>query len=95
MDEIKKVVGNLDLLIPHLGAVGMDGPWGLMTLDSEEAIKLVVLMEPQAIIPIHHHTFSHYIEPISFFQEKINKSEYKNRLFIFNEGEKLDLHQEV
>lgn len=95
MDEIKKAVGNLDLLIPHLGAVGMDGPWGLMTLDSEEAIKLVVLMEPQAIIPIHHHTFSHYIEPISLFQEKINKSEYKNRLFIFNEGEKLDLHKEA
>jgi L-ascorbate metabolism protein UlaG (beta-lactamase superfamily) len=52
-------------------------------------------MEPQAIIPIHHHTFSHYIEPISLFQEKINNREYKNRLIIFNEGEMLDLNQET
>jgi L-ascorbate metabolism protein UlaG (beta-lactamase superfamily) len=95
MDEIKKAVGDLDLLIPHLGAVGMDGPWGLMTLNSNEAVKLVELMEPQAIAPIHHHTFSHYIEPVSLFQEKINNSEYKNRLFIFNEGEMFDFNQET
>jgi N-acyl-phosphatidylethanolamine-hydrolysing phospholipase D len=95
LDEIKKVVADLDLLIPHLAAVGMAGPWGLMTLNSDEAIKLADLMEPQAIIPIHHHTFSHYVEPISLFQEKINNREYKNRLFILNEGEMLDLNQET
>jgi N-acyl-phosphatidylethanolamine-hydrolysing phospholipase D len=91
MDEIKKAVGDLDLLIPHLGAVGMDGPWGLMTLNSNEAVKLVELMEPQAIIPIHHHTFSHYVEPANIFQEGLENSEYQERLILLDEGKIINL----
>ena len=91
MDEIKKAVGDLDLLIPHLGAVGMDGPWGLMTLNNDEAMRLVELIEPQAIVPIHHHTFSHYVEPVSLFQEKTKGGKYQNRLFILHEGETTNL----
>jgi hypothetical protein len=33
--------GPVDVLVPHLGAVGRDGPWGLMTMDAEEAAHLI------------------------------------------------------
>jgi N-acyl-phosphatidylethanolamine-hydrolysing phospholipase D len=89
MDEIKKAAGDLDLLIPHLGAVGMGGPWGLMTLNSNEAVKLVELMAPHAIIPIHHHTFSHYVETVDLFQKELENIKHTRRLFILHQGESL------
>jgi L-ascorbate metabolism protein UlaG (beta-lactamase superfamily) len=73
----------------------MDGPWGLMTLNSEEAIKLADLMEPQAIIPIHHHTFSHYVESVNLFQERLQDSKYGKRLFILREGETINRNKQI
>ena len=73
----------------------MDGPWGLMTLNSNEAVKLVELMEPQAIVPIHHHTFSHYVEPVSRFQEKLQDSEFGKLLFMLREGETFNLNRPI
>jgi N-acyl-phosphatidylethanolamine-hydrolysing phospholipase D len=93
MDEIKKAAGDLDLLIPHLGAVGMDGPFGLMILNSHEAVKLVELMAPHVIIPVHHHTFSHYIEPANIFQKALESSEYRERLILLDEGKIIDFHK--
>ncbi|MDX5421237.1 MAG: MBL fold metallo-hydrolase [Hymenobacteraceae bacterium] len=69
--EIKERLGRIDLLVPHMGAVGKNGPWGLMTLDSEEAVKVMEAVQPGLVIPVHHHTFSHYTEPISLLQKKL------------------------
>ena len=91
MSRIKDIAGMVNLLIPHLGAVGMDGPWGLMTLNANEATRLVELMEPQAIIPIHHHTFSHYIEPIGAFQKELQYSKYEKSLSLLHEGKTISL----
>jgi N-acyl-phosphatidylethanolamine-hydrolysing phospholipase D len=93
LQEIKKTIDKVDLLLPHLGAVGVDGPWGLMTLDAREAVRLVELFEPYIIIPIHHHTFSHYVEPIRVFQGKLRNSTYENRLILLHEGETINLNR--
>jgi L-ascorbate metabolism protein UlaG (beta-lactamase superfamily) len=87
--RIKHRYPRIDLLVPHLGAVGEDGPWGLMTFNSLEAIRLVELFKPEAVIPIHHHTFSHYVEPVSVFQEQINASAYQSRLIVLKEGQSI------
>ncbi|WP_439879651.1 MBL fold metallo-hydrolase [Pontibacter sp. MBLB2868] len=83
--EIKKRLGKVDLLIPHMGAVGKDGPWGLMTLDSGEATKVVEIIKPFTVIPVHHHTFSHYTEPISPLVEKMVNS--PSELRVLTEGQ--------
>jgi N-acyl-phosphatidylethanolamine-hydrolysing phospholipase D len=91
LNRAKAHTGHIDLLIPHLGAVGVDGPYGLMTLTAEEAMRVVDLFEADAIIPIHHHTFSHYVEPIEVLQARLRGTSHEHVLHILREGETLQL----
>jgi len=38
-------------------------------------------------VPIHHHTFSHFTESVSEFEEKLGVTIYDRRLHILTEGE--------
>jgi N-acyl-phosphatidylethanolamine-hydrolysing phospholipase D len=88
---IKAHAGHVDALIPHLGAVGIDGPYGQMTLDAAEAARVADLFSADAIIPIHHHTFSHYVEPIEVFQSRLRGTPHERALHVLREGETLSL----
>ncbi len=87
MEEIARRVGRPHLLLPHLGAVGTGGPWGRMTLNAEEARRLVLLFLPEAVIPIHHHTFAHYVEPVSAFAAALRDTPFAARLALLAEGD--------
>jgi N-acyl-phosphatidylethanolamine-hydrolysing phospholipase D len=80
-------VPDVDLLLPHLGGVGKDGPWGLMSLDAAEGTRMVRTLRPRAVIPIHHSTFSHYAEPISEFAQALASSDYTGQLVVLDEGQ--------
>ncbi|WP_437933473.1 MBL fold metallo-hydrolase [Sorangium sp. So ce341] len=60
----------IDLWLPHLGAVGVDGARGLRTMDAEEAVAAAALLRPRHVIPIHHTTFGHYREPVTAFVQR-------------------------
>jgi N-acyl-phosphatidylethanolamine-hydrolysing phospholipase D len=87
LNAINEMIGRTHLLIPHMGAVGVDGPFGRLTLDANEATKIACLFKPDFIIPIHHHTFTHYVEPISIFQSYMRETNYADHLHILKEGE--------
>lgn len=76
-----------DLLLPHLGAVGRGGPWGRMSMDAAEATDMVLALEPAHVVPIHHSTFSHYLEPIEVFSDKLAASTYSGQLHVLSEGD--------
>ena len=76
-----------DLLVPHMGAVGVDGPRGRLTLDAVEATRLVDLFQPATVIPVHHHTFAHYVEPIDRLESALQATPYADRLVVLREGE--------
>lgn len=87
LERVRELSGAPDLLLPHLGGVGAGGPWGRMTLDAAEAVRLVKLFTPGAVIPIHHTTFSHYVEPVSAFASALGRTPYATSLVMLNEGE--------
>ena len=89
--EIKKLIGRVDLLVPHLGAVGMGGVRGRLTLDASEAVRMVELFQPGRVVPVHHHTFSHYVEPVRVFEEQMRAAGLESRLCVLEEGETIDL----
>lgn len=64
-DEIKdyKKFGKIDLLITNMGAVGADGNIGRRGLDATECMKIIEYLNPVLVVPVHHSTFSHYVEP--------------------------------
>jgi N-acyl-phosphatidylethanolamine-hydrolysing phospholipase D len=96
-DDIKKIkqYGSIDLFIPNMGAVGVDGDIGRRGLDAIECIKIIEYLKPKLITPVHHSTFSHYIEPISILQEMLSKTEHKNTLKIIKENESINLSEKM
>jgi N-acyl-phosphatidylethanolamine-hydrolysing phospholipase D len=62
--QIKKL-GRPDVLVPHLGRVGTTGPLGLISMGADEVTEMASELLPKKILPIHHSTYSHYLEPIS------------------------------
>lgn len=91
LSGIQADAGAIDLLIAHIGAVGDGGPWGRMTLDGSEAARLAKLFQPGTVIPIHHHTFSHYVEPVTVFEKAMDTAGTSIRTVVLSEGEEFKL----
>jgi L-ascorbate metabolism protein UlaG (beta-lactamase superfamily) len=70
---------EIDLLIPNMGAA-KQGSW-IMTLTLNAAMlrKMIAVLHPKHVIPVHFGTFEHYVEPVS----EIQKLE-DNRIEILN-----------
>lgn len=53
-----------DLLIPNMGAAFSDTRIGAVTLSAAMVSRIVELIQPEAIVPVHFGTFNNYVEPI-------------------------------
>lgn len=71
-DEINdyKKYSKINLFIPNMGAVGSNGSLGRRGLNADDCIKIIEVLNPKLIIPVHHSTFSHYVEPIAVLKTK-------------------------
>ena len=58
-------LGQPDVLIPHLGRVGTTGPLGKISMGASDVIDMSSILLPKKVLPIHHSTYSLYLEPIS------------------------------
>ncbi len=91
-DESRELVarfGAIDLLVPHLGAVGSDGALGLRTMDADETLQLVDRIAPRWVVPIHHTTFGHYREPVEALRDAFGRTERRGaELHVLATGER-------
>jgi N-acyl-phosphatidylethanolamine-hydrolysing phospholipase D len=87
-DEMKTYTryGKIDLLIPNVGAVGADGNIGRRGLNAKETIQIIKALTPNSIIPVHHSTFSHYVEPIEALKELARKDKLHKRMIVLKEN---------
>lgn len=88
-DEMKTITstyGRVDLLLPHMGGVGGDGALGLRTMNAEELMSLVALVQPRLVVPIHHTTFGHYREPIAALVQRAREAGLAQRFVFLEEG---------
>ncbi|WP_437629795.1 MBL fold metallo-hydrolase [Sorangium sp. So ce854] len=76
----------IDLWLPHLGAVGVDGARGLRTMDAEEAVAAAALLRARHVIPIHHTTFGHYREPVTAFVQRATTKSLTARIHVPTDG---------
>lgn len=84
---------TVNLLLPHMGGVGKDGgPWGMISLDAVEGTRVVEVINPDTVIPMHHSTFPFYVEPIDQFAARLDTSSYAGKLVILNEGDSWTSH---
>jgi N-acyl-phosphatidylethanolamine-hydrolysing phospholipase D len=83
--------GRINLLIPDMGSVGSDGKIGRRGLNAQDCLKIVKTLNPDRITPVHHTTFSMYVEPISVLQQTLDTTQYKKRLSIIKTGDTIKL----
>lgn len=79
--------GKIDLLVPDMGSVGSDGAIGRRGLNAADCLQIAKTLNPQMIIPVHHSTFSMYVEPISVLKDTLSKTEFGKRLHILKTGQ--------
>ncbi len=90
-DDVRRVqrdLGYANLLVIHLGAERSEG--GAISASGKDAMQTVYRMQPNAIAAIHHHTFSHYSEPLGPFADLIGRTIYEKRLRVLSEGESFE-----
>ena len=87
--DLQRKHGYANLLIQHLGAEeGADGT--VISPDGKDAMQFVYRMQPNAVVAIHHNTFSHYAETIEPFRDLIARTIYDSRLRVISEGESFE-----
>jgi L-ascorbate metabolism protein UlaG (beta-lactamase superfamily) len=79
--------GKIDLLVPDMGSVGSDGSIGRRGLNATDCLHIARVIDARNIIPVHHSTFSMYVEPISVLKDVLDQTPFKNRLDILKTGE--------
>lgn len=60
-----RALGAPDVMIPHVGAVGVTGPLGQITMGAEDVVKFAKAVSAKKVLPVHHSTYPLYLEPIS------------------------------
>ncbi|WP_437675912.1 MBL fold metallo-hydrolase [Sorangium sp. So ce131] len=76
----------IDLWLPHLGAVGVDGARGLRTMNADEAVAAAALLRARHVIPIHHTTFGHYREPVAAFVQQASAKSLPASIHVPTDG---------
>jgi L-ascorbate metabolism protein UlaG (beta-lactamase superfamily) len=79
--------GPIDLLLPHMAG---DGPFGLRTMNADEAVQLIARLRPREVIPIHT-TFGHHREPVSALVQRVAAAGLDVQLIVVPEGREAPL----
>jgi L-ascorbate metabolism protein UlaG (beta-lactamase superfamily) len=64
---------EIDLLIPNMGAAKQESWIMTLTLNAAMLRKMIAVLHPKYLIPVHFGTFEHYVEPVSEIQKLEDK----------------------
>ncbi|KAK6841880.1 metallo-hydrolase oxidoreductase [Apiospora arundinis] len=92
LQEIKQKLENekIDLMLIHLGGTTIPGPkmpLVMVTMDAEQGLKLMHLMNPDVTIPIHYDDYSVFLSPLSDFKDKVDEEGWHDRVVYLDRGE--------
>jgi len=87
--DLQRQHGYANLLVQHLGAES-DANGSPISPDGKDAMQFVYRMQPNAVVAVHHNTFSHYSETIEPFRDLISRTIYEKRLRVLAEGESFE-----
>ncbi|TBU48710.1 Metallo-hydrolase/oxidoreductase [Dichomitus squalens] len=93
VDELKTIpekFPHVDLMLVHLGGTTIPAPkipLLVVTMDAEQGIQLVHLINPDVTIPIHYDDYDVFKSPLTDFQELVTKVGLDQRVIYLNRGD--------
>ncbi|KAI2640624.1 Metallo-hydrolase/oxidoreductase [Hypomontagnella submonticulosa] len=95
VDELKEIPNRLrnekiDLMLVHLGGTTIPGPsmpLVMVTMDAEQGLKLMQLINPDLTIPIHYDDYSVFLSPLADFKNKVDENGWGERVVYLDRGD--------
>jgi L-ascorbate metabolism protein UlaG (beta-lactamase superfamily) len=87
--EIPERYPELDLALLHLGGTRVAGV--TVTMDAEQGVELLRIVEPRTAVPIHYDDYEAFKSPLSDFVDAVERAGLSDRVRYVGRGEILDL----
>ena len=85
LNEIPKRFPGVDLALLHLGGTRVLGV--LVTMDDEQGVEMMRIIEPEAAIPIHYNDYEVFKSPLEDFKRAIERAGLSDRVHYISHGE--------
>ncbi|KAL8661487.1 MAG: hypothetical protein Q9202_005552 [Teloschistes flavicans] len=88
VDELKEIPEryagqNIDLMLIHLGGTTIPSPSVpllMVTMDAEQGLGLVKLIDPDLTIPIHYDDYDVFLSPLEDFKKKMEEAGLQDKV---------------
>jgi len=95
VDDLKEIPKrykgqNIDLMLAHLGGTTIPSPkipLLMVTMDAEQGVQLLRLVNPDLTIPIHFDDYDVFLSPLSDFKKKIEEAGLTDRVVYLDRGD--------
>jgi L-ascorbate metabolism protein UlaG (beta-lactamase superfamily) len=85
LHEIRRRYPNIDLALLHLGGTMVLGI--LVTMDAEQGVAALQIIEPELAIPIHYNDYDVFKSPLSDFQKAVAEAGLANKVHYLSHGD--------
>ncbi|KAI4274016.1 MAG: hypothetical protein L6R38_006200 [Xanthoria sp. 2 TBL-2021] len=84
---------NIDLMLIHLGGTTIPSPSVpllMVTMDAEQGLGLVKLIDPDLTIPIHYDDYDVFLSPLEDFKKKIEEAGLQDKVVYLDRKDRYD-----
>ena len=85
LKEIPRRYPDIDLALLHLGGTRVLGI--LVTMDAEQGVEILQIVNPKRAIPIHYNDYDVFKSPLSDFRQAVEAAGLANRVHYLSHGE--------
>jgi L-ascorbate metabolism protein UlaG (beta-lactamase superfamily) len=85
LNEIPKRFPGVDLALLHLGGTRVLGV--LVTMDDEQGVEMIRIVQPEMAIPIHYNDYDVFKSPLDDFKAAVAKAGLTERVTYLSHGD--------
>jgi L-ascorbate metabolism protein UlaG (beta-lactamase superfamily) len=85
LHEIPRRYPQIDLALFHLGGTRILGI--LLTMDAEQGVEAIRIINPQEVIPIHYNDYEVFKSPLEDFKQAVEAAGFGDRVTYLSHGE--------
>jgi len=88
LGEIPERCGDIDLAMLHLGGTEVLGI--KVTMNGEDGVRLLEILEPSLAIPIHFDDFDAFKSPLADFEQRVEEAGRTEQVFYLDRGQEFE-----